>query len=148
VAEETGLPYSKVSGYVKYDQLIPELKQLVDKGELNIQTALRAQRASEVSGDVKPEEAIEFAKEMAGMSGAQQTKIVESRRENPEIAADEVIESAKSGGKVTQVVVTLTSTVHGSLHDFARSEGTSVDDAAQTLIRDGLSGKGFLRDEA
>jgi ParB family transcriptional regulator, chromosome partitioning protein len=148
VAEETGLPYSKVSGYVKYDQLIPELKQLVDKGEINVLTALRAQQAAEVSGEIKPEEAVEFAKEMAPMSGAQQSKIVDTRRENPDIAADDVIESAKGGGKVTQIVVTLTSAVHSSLHDFARNEGTSVDDAAQTLIRDGLSDKGFLSGEA
>jgi ParB family chromosome partitioning protein len=144
VAEETRLPYGKVSQYVKYDQLAPQLKELVDRGELNVQTALRAQQAASVSGEFNAQEAVEFAKEMAPMSGAQQAKIVDTRRENPEIASEEVIENAKAGGKITQIVVTLTSAVHTSLREYAKNEGTSVDDAAQTLISTGLSDKGFL----
>jgi ParB family transcriptional regulator, chromosome partitioning protein len=144
VAEETGLPQRKVALYVKYDQLVPQLKDLVDRGELTVQTALRAQQAASVSGEINPEEAVEFAKEMAPMSGAQQTKIVDARNDNPNIASDEVIENAKAGGKITQIVVTLSSNVHASLRDYAKNEGTSVDDAAQTLLRDALSDKGFL----
>jgi ParB family chromosome partitioning protein len=147
VAAETGLPYGKVSQYVKYDQLIPQLKSLVDKGEVSVQTALRAQQAASVSGEPDPDEAVEFAKEMAPMSGAQQAKIVESRQDNPTMPSDQVIEDAKTGGKVTQIVVTLTSQVHGSLREFAKSEDTSVDDAARLLIQSGLSDKGYLDGE-
>jgi hypothetical protein len=121
---------------------------MVDQGKLNVQTALRAQQAASVSGEVQEGEAVEFAKEMAPMSGAQQTRIVDSRRENPEIASDEVIENAKAAGKITQITVTLTSNVHTSLRDFAKSAGTSLDDAAHQLIRDGLSDKGFMSSEA
>lgn len=144
VVEETGLPHGKVSQYVKYDQLIPELKELVDKGDINVQTALRAQKAASVSGEANAEEAVEFAKEMAPMSGAQQSKIVKSREDNPAISSDEVLEDAKKGGKITQIMVTLTSHVHGSLREYASSEDTSMDDAARMLIQDGLSEKGYL----
>lgn len=144
VVEETGLSQGKVSQYVKYDQLIPQLKDLVDKGEVKVQTALRAQKAASTSGETKPEEAIEFAKEMAPMSGPQQSKVVASREKDPTISPDQVIEDAKKGGKITQVVVTLTSQVHGSLREYAQSEDTNMDDAASMLIQDGLSKKGYL----
>ena len=144
VVEETGLPRSKVSQYVKYDQLIPALKELVDKGEVKLQTALRAQQAASVSGTPNPEEAIEFAMDMTPMSGVQQDKIVKERRKNPSLSSDQVIEDAKSGGKVTQINVTLTSQIHGSLRDYANAEDTNMDDAARLLIEEGLSDKGYL----
>ena len=56
------------------------------------------------------------------MSGVQQKKIVKDRKSDPDVPADDVIESAKSGTKVTQVVVTLSATVHSSLQNFAKAE--------------------------
>ena len=143
VSEETGLPYDKVSQYVKYDQLVSPLKQLVDSGT-PIQTALRAQKAASVTGEVNEEEAVQFAKEMAPMSGVQQSKIVSTRVNNPAVSADDIIEDAKSGGRITQVVVTLSSEVHGALNRFAQAEGTNSDDAAGILIRRALYENDFL----
>lgn len=147
VAEETGLPYHKVADYVKYDRLDASLKTLVDKGDVDIKAALRAQDAASVSGTFKPAEAVKFAKEMATMSGAQQERIVKVRQENPKRPADDIIEAAKTGEKITQVVVTLGSTALQSLRDYANEEGTSTDDAARDLIENGLTSKGFLKGE-
>ncbi len=146
VAEETGLPYNEVSRYVKYDQLIPELKELVDASEVNLKTALRAQKAASPTGEANVQDAVAFAKEMTPMSGAQQEKIVKGREKNPDLTADQAIEEAKAGGKITQVVVTLTSSLHSSLKKLAEEEDTTMDDAARTLIEDGLSNKGFLEE--
>ena len=147
VAAETGLPYEKVRQYVKYEQLVPELKPLVDDGTVPLATALRAQQAASMDGDVNLEEAIKFAQEMAPMSGAQQKKILDERKKGP-ISADEVIENAKSGGRVTQVVVTLTSEVHTALGEYAQVQGTNSDDAAGMLIRDGLYLNDLLEEPA
>ena len=144
VTEETGLPYNKVSQYVKYDQLIPDLKKLVDTGVVNVPTALRAQKVASVSGCTDPKEAVEFAKEMAPMSGAQQAKIIELRERDPALASDQVIENAKHGSKITQLIVTLSSQVHASLRQYADAESTNMDDAAHMLINNGLSEKGYL----
>ena len=144
VSEETGLAYQKVSKYVKYDQLIEPLRELVDNGTVKLQTALRAQRAASVSGDVNPEEAVEFAIEMQPLSGIQQSKMIETREDNPHLPSDVVIEDAKQGGKVTQTLVTLTTIVHASLRDYARAEDTNLDDAASMLIQEGLAQKGYL----
>ena len=56
---------------------------LVDEGQVSIGTALRAQRVASASGEVHAEEAVQFAKEMASMSGAQQQHIVRQREKNP-----------------------------------------------------------------
>jgi len=47
-------PYNKVSLYVKYDRLIPKLTNLVDDGEVDMATALRAQDAASVTATRPP----------------------------------------------------------------------------------------------
>ena len=138
VSEETGLPYNKVSQYVKYEQLVPELKEMVDTRVIRLDTALRAQRAAFATGDVDVEEARQFALEMEPLSGAQSDAIVKARAADPFRSSDDIIEDAKGGGKITQIVVTLTSDVHAAIKDYAAVNETTVDDAAGTLIREGL----------
>jgi ParB family chromosome partitioning protein len=143
VAQETGLPASKVSEYVKYDQLVPELKALVDTG-LSVQAALRAQRAAMAGDEFNAEEAVRLAKAMSGMSGAQQRKVVEQSQDAPDKSIDDLITAAQTTAKITQITVTLSETIHSRLQKFASEEGTTQDDAAALLIQEGLSGKGYL----
>ena len=145
VAEKTGLSANKVKQYVRYDRLHPTLKALIDTSKVDIPTALRAQEAASVGvDDVNAEDAQKFALEMASMSGPQGKKIVETRKENPAMSADEVIEDTKAGGQIFQTRVTLTSSVNSALDRYARSEGLTKDDAAGTLIREGLYLNNFL----
>lgn len=145
VAESTGLSPSVVSQYVKYDRLIPQLKKLVDQGQVDIKVALRAQDAAAAGAEaVDSSEAVKLAQEMGQMSGVQQKKLVKERKENPAVPVDEAIEGAKTGAKVTQVIVTLSADIHKSLQAFAQQEGVPQDDAAGTLIEEGLQLKGFL----
>lgn len=146
VADATGLPYEDVRHYVKYDRLHPKLRKLVDDREVDIKVALRAQDAAESGGKFNPTEAIKFAKEMARMSGAQQTRVVKQRRAQPAASADELLESAKTGGKIVQIVVTLGIEAHRALTAYADEDGTNMDDAARELIEDGLMSKGFLNE--
>ena len=147
VSEETGLSQAKVSNYVKYDQLLPELKRMVDTGDVQLNTALRAQRASTVYGELDAEEAVQFALEMKPMSGAQQLSIVKTREIDPQRSADDIIEEAKTGGKITQIVVTLTSEVHGALRQYATSQQLNADDAAGMLIREALYSNNLLEEQ-
>jgi ParB family chromosome partitioning protein len=146
VIDETGLPRSKVTEYVKYDRLAPKPRTLVDKGEVDLKAALRAQDAAALSDEIKPEEAVKLAKEMSQMSGAQQSKLVKQIEEEPAASVDELIEAAKTGEKITQIIVTLGAGVHRGLSTYAKDEGTTLDDAARTLIEEGLSGKGLLEE--
>jgi ParB family chromosome partitioning protein len=146
VVDETGLPYPKVALYVKYDRLQPELRELVDSNKVPLKTALRAHDAASVSGEYNAEEAVRYAKEMANMSGAQQERIVKKKNEDPLASADEIIESAKTGDKIVQILVTLGQQAHLSLQNYAKVEGTTQDNAAADLITEALSGKGYLED--
>lgn len=143
VAEETGLPAHTVSLYVKYDRLKPELKVLVDSGEVGMKEALRAQDAATTTGTYLPEVATKLAKELGGMSGAQQEKIKKEIKEKGHESIDEVIEAAKTGGKVVQIIVTIGARENSLLSAYATDEGTTKDDAARALIEEGLSLKGY-----
>ena len=147
VADETGLPYPKVRQYVKYDQLIPELKDMVKAGQVKLETALRAQRASEASGDVDSEEARQFALEMEPLSGAQTSAMIRAREDDPNRSAEDIIEEAKGGGKITQIVVTLTTDVHTAIKKYAIANDTSADDAAGRLLREALQLNDLLEDQ-
>ena len=72
--------------------------------------------------------------------------MIATRSANPKMSADDVIEAAKSGGMITRLGVTLTTVVHGALSKYAESEGTTIDDAAGMLIREGLYTNDFLEE--
>lgn len=146
VHEETALPYPDVASYVKYDRLIPELKDIVDKGEVELKAALRAQDAVATGGKMIVSQAVYLAKEMSPMSGVQQKKVVEEAQKKPEKGVVDVIEAAKTGAQITQIMVTLSATVHRSLQTYATEEGTTQDDAAASLIEEGLSAKGYMEE--
>lgn len=143
VAEETGLPYREVSEYVKYDKLTQPLKEMVDKGEVELKTALRAQTAAEQMGQEVEKTAVAIAKEMAQMTSAQQRKLQDSLAVSAGKPLEDAIEEARSGARVTQIVVTLGEEVHRRLQRFASDEGTTQDDAAVSLIEEGLTAKGY-----
>ncbi|TFZ03393.1 ParB/RepB/Spo0J family partition protein [Ramlibacter rhizophilus] len=143
VVQETGLPKAKVQEYVKYDRLVPELRQLVDSGDMDIKAALRAQDAAAASGQFDPNQAVKLAREMRLMSGAQQRKVVDTIKDEPRREIEDVIEAAKSGDKIVQITVTLGIRVHEGLKKYAKDEDTSMDDAAASLIEESLGQKGF-----
>lgn len=147
VSEETGLPYHHVCEYVKYDRLKPEMKKLVDSNQVSQKTALRAQDAASVTGKYDNNDAVKLAKEMSPMDSTQQTKIVSTLKSDPSASVDDVIEHAKSGEKITRINITLGAEQNQSLKTYAKAEGTTAEDAATTLITEGLSTKGFLEEE-
>lgn len=147
VVEATGLPRARVQDYVKYPRLLSSLKKMVDDTTVDINVALKAQDASnDEDGNPDPEVAIKLAQEMAPMSGAQRQKIAKERKEHPERPVDEIIESAKTGAKVTQVVVTLTQDTRVALQRFASEEGTNQNEAAAGLIEEALVVRGLLEE--
>ena len=145
VVEATGLPRSAVQDYVKYPRLVPELKQMVDDGVVDVRVAVKAQdAANDDGGNANPEIAVKFAREMSSMTGVQRKKIAKERKEHPERPVDEVIERAKTGAKVVQIVATVTQDTHAAFQQFAKEEGTNQDEAAAALIEEALVSRGLL----
>ena len=145
VVEATGLKPQLVRDYVKYPRLFPELKQMVDDGTVDINAAVKAQDASsDEQGVADADVAVKLAREMSSMTGVQQKKVAKERREHPEKPVDEVIEEAKTGRRVMQIVATVTQDTHSAVRKFAAEEGTNQDEAAAALIEEALVGRGLL----
>lgn len=145
VARTTGLSEDEVRKYVKYPRLIPELKELVDNHGVDVNVAVKAQDASvDQDGNANAEVAVTLAREMTPMSQAQHRKIVEEIRKNPGKPVNDVIEWAKTGGKVTQIIATVTQDTHTALRRFATEEGANQNEAAAMLIEEALADRGFL----
>lgn len=147
VVKTTGLPRTKVQGYVKYPRLLPELKRMVDDGAVDVNAAVKAQDASNnADGVPDPEVAAKLAQEMSPMSNPQRKKVAQELREHPERPVDEVIEHAKTGGKIIQIVATLTHNTHTALQKFAKEEDSTQDEAATALIEEALIGRGLIEE--
>lgn len=146
VHDVTGIPYDDVRHYVKYPRLMDSLKKMVDKGEVDIKVAIKAQDAVEV-GDDPPsaKDAIKLAKEMASMSDAQRRKLVQERKESPDTTVDDAIEQARTGSKITQVIVTLTGDAHAALQRYASDQDMTQDEAASGIIEEALISRGLLQ---
>ncbi len=143
----TGLPKRDVRDYIKYPRLIPELKEMVDDGLVDINAAIKAQDASnDTEGLPDTSIAVQLAKEMAPMSNAQRKRVTQEFQEHPELPVDELIERAKSGSKVVQIVTTVTQSTHAAVQQFAKEEGSNQDAAVATLIEEALVGRGLLED--
>jgi len=146
VADSTGLPYHKVCACVNYDRLKPELRKMVDNQMIDQKAALRAQDAASASGKYNPDDAIKFATEMKSLDSTQQTEIVRKREADPDIPANDLIETVKSGPKSTEIKLKLGTVAYSSLDKYARAEETTIEDAAMTLITEGLTNKGVLEE--
>jgi ParB family chromosome partitioning protein len=136
VAEELGLPYSKVRSYVKYDRLRPQLRDLVRAGTLDVKTALRVEdHCSEVQ-TTEPE-IQQIAKSVGGMTTAQQKDYFKSLATSESAADSTTSPSELSGsfGDVHQVLVTLRREEYLWLRQWAKNNSMTQDIAAATIIR-------------
>ena len=145
VVAATGLPRAKVQDYVKYPRLLPELKKLVDEQAVDINAAVRAQDASEDGyGEPDAAVAVRLAKEMQPMSGAQRKNVMRDRRQNPDKPIEDVVENAKAGARVIQIIATVSRDTHGAIRKVAVEDGVNQDEATVALIEEGLAERGLL----
>ena len=144
VVEATGLPLATVRSYVNYPRLEPELRKLVDDGEVDVKVALKAQDAATTGDNTNVKEALKFARAMRSMPAVQQNKLAKERARQPGKDADELIERAKTADKIIQVIATVTQDVHTALRRVAVTEGLNQDEAAAFLIEEALEERGVL----
>ena len=75
-------------------QLIPEFKEMVEKGEVQLQAALRAHKITTHNGTVENKTAVALASEMKYMTGVQQRKL-----EKIVAKLDKILEAGRSKQK-------------------------------------------------
>ncbi len=81
---------------------------------------------------------------MEPMTNVQRKKIVQGRKDHPEKPIDDLIEHAKTGSRVIQIIATVTQNTHRAIQDVANEDNVTQDDAAVILIEEALSGRGYL----
>ena len=146
VSRKLGLDYSTVSEYVHYDQLVDPLKGMVDKGIIDVKIAKRAQEAAITDrGEIDEEAAIAYAKEMRTMDSQGQKRMLNVAKKSKDKDVAAIIEEGRRQAEVTRLTITISNDVNDSLKEYAQKEGTKVDDAASTLIEEGLETKGYLQ---
>ncbi len=146
VRRATGLSAKVVRSNIKYPRLIQELKELVDDQGVDVNVAVRAQDAAtdKATNVVNSEIAIKLAREMQPMTGIQRQRVTKVVERHPKKRVEDVIEDAKKGAQVTQIIATVTADTHAALQRFAKKEKTNQDEAAASLIEEALVGHGFL----
>jgi hypothetical protein len=78
------------------------------------------------------------------MTDVQQRKLKQGLENSPNKPIEDAIEEAKTGAMVTQINVTIGPELLARLQRFADDEGASQDDAAVSLIDEGLEKKGYI----
>lgn len=145
VSDELGLPYHQVQKYVKWDQLVPSMREMVEEGTIKMDLALRATKAAtDPEGNVSPEDAEVFAREMIRMNDLQRKQLEKTAANNPNANAEEVLETARRQPKQKRITVVIDTETNEALEKFATDEGADANDAAATLIEGSLSDKGYL----
>ncbi len=142
VADETGIPYAQVLKHLKYDRLNIELQGKVDSGEIDLNTALKAQDAvANQEGHADSAEAADLAEALVTMSGAEQRQILREKSRNPEKSVRDILENFwKVNERDKQILVTLPEGVHKALRLKANEMRLTQDQIASRLICDAVSG--------
>ena len=147
VSEELGLPLNKVRQYVKFEQLIPELKKAVDEHGLKMDVALRAQKAATVQeGEIDDARALALAEEMKSLSGLQRKQLEKAAEANPSASTEEIIEVGRRQPKETRLVVILTTEIRDALGRYATDEGTDPAVAAADIIEGKMVASGYANE--
>lgn len=150
VSEELGLPAHKVSQYVKFEQLIPELQERVNEWgpKEYLDMALRAQRAATNSeGDVEEATALALADEMKNMSTLQRKRLEKVAKESPDATAEEIIEAGRRPPPEVRLTVTIAVELATALDRYADDEGTNRADAVADIVEKKLVADGYAKDE-
>lgn len=148
VSEELGLPFNKVSQYVKFEQLVPELQDRVKNKGLKMDVALRAQKAATNSeGELEEVTALALADEMQNMSNLQQKQLEKAAERNPEATAEEIIEEGRRQPREARLTVVVSLELRDALDRYADDEGTNRADAAADIIEKSLVADGYAKDE-
>lgn len=147
LVEELGLPRAEIERYINYPRLKPELKKLHDEEGVDLKVVLRAQDAASVEGEYNAEEAVKFAREMAGMNDAQRKQVIKTKKDDSSLSAEEAVEKVRTRTKQVEIKTLIGPEAARALGMFAKDEKTNRGDAAATLIDDGLRDKGYLAGE-
>lgn len=144
VWESTRLPYEVVRKYVRYSRLKPFLQKMVDNKDIEVDLALKTQDAASASGTYNEKEAKTLIDVLMKSDNALRNRILDLRKSNPDTTVEKIIKKAEEPVKTVTVKLTLGETLGGALRDYAEEEGADTTAAAEGLIKEALTSKGYI----
>ena len=146
VSEELGLPQNRVSKYVKFEQLVPALKDRVQNAGLKMDVALRAQkvaRAIHEKNEVDESIALTFADELQSLSNVQQKHLENAAEKHPDASVEEILEAGRRQAREVRLTITISTELSDALDRYVDEEGTNRPDAAANIIENMLVSDGY-----
>ena len=144
VSKATGLPLRRAREYVKFPQLCPELKEMVEQGSINLNVALRAQQAAQLrSNPFDPAEAIAFATAFNTITARQQRDVLKELERNPDQDVETVIERVSKAPLTVNLNLTLGPSISTILDKYAKDHGMEPSDAIVEFIVKCLEEAGY-----
>jgi len=149
ISDSLGIPYWVVLSVIKYDDLPNNLKEAVDKKEIDIDLATRATSAAIGSdGKVDEELAEELAQNMKSMIPDQQKQLIKNIKKRPEASLEENVEDAKKAQKTKQIRIRLVMREYDALGEYASTEKIdNIHEAAGRVLIKSLQEMGYLEGE-
>lgn len=145
ISRTLGIPYRIVLDVIKYEDLPQSLKEEVDKGEIDVDLAKRATKASITDeGNVDEEKATNLASIMKTLLPDQQKKLIKISKERPEATVDELANEARKIPKTSRVRIIMLMDEFDGLRKYAESEGINEGEAANRLLVQVLKDMGYL----
>lgn len=146
VAAELALPYALVRNAVKLPRCPIEVQAAVKDGHIQLHTAIRATDALrwEDGRTEGGDKVLDLAKRMEDkMPRDLQKAIMSVGRSDPGKPLEQIIEEAKYRRKPDPIKVVLSHEDVGRLSKFAKDEELDEDEAASSLVLDGLESRGY-----
>jgi ParB family chromosome partitioning protein len=156
VSQETGIPYAKVRKYVKYERLIPQLRDLFDRGEITLDSALTTQdlATDPTTKKIDASLALQIADKIGKCSSRQLSDLRKRAQRAGPIVEDELRklldESGPSSDIATQIplhriVISLSAREMNGLLTYAKRSRLDPEQAAREAILDVISATGSTR---
>lgn len=141
----TGIPYDLVLDVIGYEVLNQGLKDEVDKGEIDVDLAKRAMKATIAAyGTVDDEKSVNIASIMKTLLPTQQQNLAKITAERPEASIEELADEARKIPPTKQIRIYMLMPVYDGLSKYSESEGIKEGEAAGRIIVQSLKDMGYL----
>jgi len=145
ITRTTGIPYELVLDVIGYEGLSQGLKDKVDSGEIDVDLAKRAMKATIAAyGTVDEEKSVNIASIMKTLLPIQQQNLAKITAERPEASIEELADEARKIPPTKQIRIYMLMPAYDGLSKYSESEGIKEGEAAGRIILQSLKDMGYL----
>ena len=144
-SEATGFSHATIRKYVQTSRLPEQLKNMIEKGEISLDTALDTADLyafdPNKTTDINIEDMLDAASEMQKLTGKYKKYIMEAKQQKPDVPVRDIIKVITSRKRTSEeIIVTMESDTYAKIDYYKeRNRIATIPIAIVDLIHDGLS---------